>query len=255
FGTSVTPVSQFYFQQAFNNVMFGPWKKIAEGYGKMVLGYFGKTPMPPDEKVVEIASNQMNLPKTDRLPLDINEEDTQKGINAAIEHLKNNKIPVTDENIFIVAACGEKGIAFLQGKKNVAIRWVEKPLKKQTILIGKKPFDVELSGNKAFVNGKEYAFDFLKKEAASSKEKEKSDKVESSLKNERENKVASPLNGTVSKVLVSKGEEVDLETPLFVIEVMKMEVLIKSKHKGIVQEIKAEVGEQVEENQILAIIR
>ena len=28
FGTSVTPVSQFYFQQAFNNVMFGPWKKI-----------------------------------------------------------------------------------------------------------------------------------------------------------------------------------------------------------------------------------
>lgn len=26
FGTSVTPVSQFYFQQAFNNVMFGSWK-------------------------------------------------------------------------------------------------------------------------------------------------------------------------------------------------------------------------------------
>ena len=50
FGTSVTPVSQFYFQQAFNNVMFGPWKKIAEPYGKMVLGYFGKTPVPPDER-------------------------------------------------------------------------------------------------------------------------------------------------------------------------------------------------------------
>jgi pyruvate carboxylase subunit B len=29
FGTSVTPVSQFYFQQSFNNVMFGPWKNIA----------------------------------------------------------------------------------------------------------------------------------------------------------------------------------------------------------------------------------
>ena len=29
YGTSVTPVSQFYFQQSFNNVMFGPWKKIA----------------------------------------------------------------------------------------------------------------------------------------------------------------------------------------------------------------------------------
>ena len=42
FGTSVTPVSQFYFQQAFNNVLFGPWNRIAEGYGKMVLGLFRK---------------------------------------------------------------------------------------------------------------------------------------------------------------------------------------------------------------------
>ena len=38
FGTSVTPVSQFYFQQAFNNVMFGPWERIAAPYGQMVLG-------------------------------------------------------------------------------------------------------------------------------------------------------------------------------------------------------------------------
>ena len=44
FGTSVTPVSQFYFQQAFNNVMFGPWERIAEPYGQMILGYFGKNP-------------------------------------------------------------------------------------------------------------------------------------------------------------------------------------------------------------------
>ena len=59
FGTSVTPVSQFYFQQAFNNVMFGPWERIAEPYGQMVLGYFGKTPVPPDPEVVKIASNQL----------------------------------------------------------------------------------------------------------------------------------------------------------------------------------------------------
>jgi len=59
FGTSVTPVSQFYFQQAFNNVMFGPWKKIADGYGKMVLGYFGKTPVAPDPEIVKIAAEQL----------------------------------------------------------------------------------------------------------------------------------------------------------------------------------------------------
>ena len=61
FGTSVTPVSQFYFQQAFNNVMFGAWERIAEPYGQMVLGYFGKTPVPPDPEVVKIAAEQLGL--------------------------------------------------------------------------------------------------------------------------------------------------------------------------------------------------
>ena len=67
FGTSVTPVSQFYVQQALNNVMFGPWQKIAESYGKMVLGYFGKTPVPPDPEIVRLASEQLKLePTTER---------------------------------------------------------------------------------------------------------------------------------------------------------------------------------------------
>ena len=46
--TSVTPGSQQYWLQAFNNVMYGRWKKIDAGYGRAVLGYFGKTPLPPD---------------------------------------------------------------------------------------------------------------------------------------------------------------------------------------------------------------
>jgi pyruvate carboxylase subunit B len=33
YGTSVTPVSQFYVQQAFNNMAFGKWKKIADVAG------------------------------------------------------------------------------------------------------------------------------------------------------------------------------------------------------------------------------
>ena len=55
FATSVTPVSQFYFQQAYSNVMFGNWTKMTEGYGKMVLGYFGKTPCEPDPAITKIS--------------------------------------------------------------------------------------------------------------------------------------------------------------------------------------------------------
>ena len=64
FGTSVTPVSQFYFQQAFMNTIQGEWTKISENYGKMVLGYFGKTPSEPDPELVKIASDQLSLKPT-----------------------------------------------------------------------------------------------------------------------------------------------------------------------------------------------
>ena len=112
FGTSVTPVSQFYFQQAFNNVMFGPWKKIAEPYGKMVLGYFGKTPVPPDESIVELAREQLGLEPTTRPVLELNDQDPSKGIPAAKKMLEDEGLETTDENVFIAAACKEKGIRF-----------------------------------------------------------------------------------------------------------------------------------------------
>ncbi len=75
YGTSVTPVSQFYFQQAFNNVMFGPWVKIAEGYGKMVLGYFGRTPVTPNAEVVALASQQLKLEPTTKNALELADAD------------------------------------------------------------------------------------------------------------------------------------------------------------------------------------
>ena len=109
FGTSVTPVSQFYFQQAFNNTMFGPWKKIAEGYGKMVLGYFGKTPVAADPEVVKISAEQLKLEPTTEDPLDINDRSSSKGIEAAKKMLQDAGITdMSDENIFIAATCKER---------------------------------------------------------------------------------------------------------------------------------------------------
>ncbi len=122
FGTSVTPVSQFYFQQAFNNVFFGPWKRIAEGYGKMVLGYFGKTPVKPDPEIIKLCREQIQLEPTDRKAVDINDDDPKKGIKAATELLKENNIEVNDENIFIAAACKEKGITYLKGEASTMVR-------------------------------------------------------------------------------------------------------------------------------------
>ncbi|MEY3898842.1 MAG: hypothetical protein RLZZ214_4364 [Verrucomicrobiota bacterium] len=120
-GSSVTPVSQFYFQQAFNNVMFGPWKQIARGYGKMVLGYFGRTPIPPDATIVKIAMDQLGLEPTVE-HLDYLENDPARGAAAAKAVLKVEHLPVNNENIFIVATCAEKGVTFLKGQATIGVR-------------------------------------------------------------------------------------------------------------------------------------
>jgi pyruvate carboxylase subunit B len=122
FGTSVTPVSQFYFQQAFNNVMFGPWEKIAPDYGRMILGYFGRTPVPPDAKLVKLASEQLEMEPTSRPPLELNDENSEKGVTRARQRLAAEGLEVTDESIFIFAACGDKGIAFLKGEAELGVR-------------------------------------------------------------------------------------------------------------------------------------
>lgn len=131
FGTSVTPVSQFYFQQAYNNVMAGKWKQIAEGYGKMVLGYFGKTPVEPDAEVVKLAEEQLKLPRTTESPLVLAERDEKKSIAYWKEQLQKENIELTEENIFIAVSCQTKGIAFLKGDGKVNVRKISEEKKKE----------------------------------------------------------------------------------------------------------------------------
>ena len=166
FGTSVTPVSQFYFQQAFNNVVAGPWKRIADGYGKMVLGYFGKTPVPPDPEIVALASEQLGLEPTTRNPREMNDEDPGKGIDAAKKTLTDADVEVTDESIFIASALGDKGLAFLKGERPDGVRRVEAEAARTaptssnsfTVEVNQRRYEVSLDGGRATINGRSYDF-------------------------------------------------------------------------------------------------
>ena len=146
--TSVTPVSQFYWQQAFNNVIFGHWKKIAPGYGRMVLGYFGKTPVKPDEEIINLASEQLNLEPTTENPLNIADRNERKTIAYWKNLLEKEGIETTEENIFIAASCQEKGIAFLKGESPLMIRKKGEEMAKNegiyTVIVDGEVFNVEV---------------------------------------------------------------------------------------------------------------
>ena len=252
FGTSVTPVSQFYFQQAFNNVMFGKWQKIAEGYGKMVLGYFGKTPVAPDKEVVKIASEQLGLKPTKASVLSLNDKNEKKSRAHYENVLKENDLPVTDENVFIAAACGAKGIAFLQGKSKIGVRYKEKPAPmvvetatSYRIKIDNEDFSVEIKGNTAIVNGEEFQISdltALQEETCSPKEH---------VSNGVGQVVVAKMPGTVTQVLVKEGQSVKQGENICVIEVMKMETFIQSPKDGKIGKIFVQQGEQVETNKKL----
>ena len=125
YGSSVTPVSQFYFQQAFANTVQEKWSTITESYGKMLLGYFGKTPVEPDQKIKELASTQLNLEPTDEDIHDINDRNSKLGVDYNKKLLAEEGLEVTEENIFISATCGSRGISFLKGEGKDGIRYKE----------------------------------------------------------------------------------------------------------------------------------
>ena len=260
FGTSVTPVSQFYFQQAFSNAMQGRWKVIDKnGYGKMVLGYFGKTPVAPDPEIVKLASEQLGLEPTTEAVVDINNRNPKLGIKYNTELLEKAGLPVTEENIFIVAACGEKGLNFLKGDRPMGIRYKEAAAPKSagksngayTATVNGKNVAVQLNAAgdayTATVNGKSFTVKVAEgtvAPAAAAAPAASGDAVP----------LPSPLPGTVVKIAVAEGDEVAEGDVILVIEAMKMETEIKAPKAGIVREISVTQSQVVAAGDTLAMI-
>ncbi len=259
FGTSVTPVSQFYFQQAFNNVMFGPWKKFAEGYGKMVLGYFGKTPVAPDPEVVKLAAAALKLEPTTEKVVDINDKDPNKGIKAAKKMLADAGLPETDENIFIAGACKEKGILYLTGKAKVnGVRLKSQMAEKKaassadkngeyTVTVNGAEYGVKLNGDKAIVNGVEYPLSIVNGLKAASA-------APAAAVVTGSEEVKAPMPGLVLRINVKIGDTVKKNDVIMVMEAMKMENEIYAPCDGKITSIAVTQGQQLQAGDSLITI-
>jgi pyruvate carboxylase subunit B len=253
FGTSVTPVSQFYVQQAFNNAIFGNWSKIAPGYGRMVLGYFGKTPCEPDAEVVKIASEQLGLPTTTEMAMDIDDKDPKKGRAAAEAALKEAGITdLSDENVFIAACCKEKGIAFLKGDAKLGVRKTTNAAAGVTVSLGGKNFGVKIEGNKATVNGVQY--DFTIQDGISDAAPAAAPASSSAPKSSGGGALQAGVQGTVLRVVANVGDSVKNGDVVVVLEALKMEIEMKATCDGTIKQILVKQGDSVNAGQDLAII-
>ena len=256
FGTSVTPVSQFYFQQAFNNVMFGPWKKIAPPYGKMVLGYFGRTPVPPDPEIVKLASEQLDLEPTTRTPLEMNNEDPAKGLGPAREICRDNGFEETDENLFIVATCGPKGVTFLKGEAETGVR---KNLPEAgpaatgasdsgsyTVTVEGQSYHLQIDGDRVTVDGTAYNVSLQAGQDGGAPSPAAAPSAGTEL--------TAQMPGAVFKLVANPGDRVNEGDVVLILEAMKMESPVKAPHAGTVSEIRVAAGQQIKPGDVLAVI-
>ena len=260
YGTSVTPVSQFYWQQAYANVMFGPWKQIAPGYGKMVLGYFGKTPVAPNEEIVALAAEKLKMEPTTENPLDIADRDEKKKISVWKQRLELEGIEATEENVFIAAACDEKGIAFLKGESPLNIRKNDSSCENDkecnlgennmsnangnyTVVVDGQKFNVSIAEGNADIQ----VTPVTSSEAASTA-------APAVASNGAETEVPAVVNGAVWKILVKEGDKVEKDQQIFILEAMKMEIDINAPVAGTITKILVGPNAAVEEGQTLAII-
>jgi len=266
--SSVTPGSQQYWLQAFNNVLYGRWQKIDAGYGKAVLGYFGKTPLAPDPEVIKVASEQLELPVFEGDPL----EAAPKNIEPAKKALEERNLPVTDKNIFLVLAAmvpGKKmelneGIRLLTGKSKIDV-----PLKKkeekvvaapvQTAAISTAPVISGPTTSKCVVdeNGKIRTFT-ITIEPIGQKTGTASTTVESTPAptNGQSEPIYSTFNGTVDVVdlLVKEGDTIAKGAVVARIEAMKATHDIKSPKAGVVEKINVSIGDEVDSSNPIMII-
>ena len=250
FGTSVTPVSQFYVQQALNNVMFGKWKKIVPQYGQMVLGYFGKTPVEPDKEVVAISKEQLKLELNLKPVLELNDADPFKGIKAARKILKEAHLEESEENIFIVSTCKEKGVAFLKGQGELSVRKNSLSAAKSevgksdeyTVTVDGAKYSVKFDNDQVIVNGLKHAVDIKEGIDANSNYSGTGTPI------------CASMPGTVFKINVKEGSIVKESESVMILESMKMEIPVGAPGNGTIEKLLVQKGQRVAVGDVLCYL-
>ena len=267
--TSVTPGSQQYWVQAFNNVLYGRWEKIEAGYGRAVLGYFGRPPLSPDPEVVKKAADQLNLPPYEG---DNPFEAVADPIPEAKKALEDNNLPLSEENIFMVVSAmvsGKKmatneGLRFLLGKGKVDIPLKQKEESPRTPETGAAKVPEAAPSLSAPVttkcrvkeNGKTRTFEVTVEPlpnvgpgpSGGTSAAQSQGAAETQTPSAEEVAVSSTFAGFVqlTDILVGVGDSVEEGQAVAQVEAMKATHDIMSPVAGTVTAVKASIGDDVD---------
>ena len=236
----VTPTSQIVGTQAVLNVLQNErYKTLTTESKNLILGLYGKTPAPIDEKLVQKVANQ-DLPQKPQNEL-------QKAQEESKEFAK------TRTDVISYALFGDVAKTFLKGEAKIF-----KPSAKMDL---GDQFEAKLLGQN-------YKIEVLKicrtQEGESvriridDEEREiifSSSSSQSQNHNQVENAVYSPMSGVLTKIFVHQGEQIKKGQVLGVVEAMKMENEILSDRDGEIDEICVKMGDNIQSSTVLFLLK
>ncbi|MEN0066305.1 MAG: biotin/lipoyl-containing protein, partial [Myxococcota bacterium] len=187
-------------------------------------------------------------------PREINDEDPNKGIEAAKARLEAEGLAVTDESIFIASALLDKGIAFLKGEGPLGVRYKSSETgvaptetsDRFTVTVRGRSYEVQLDGDDAVIDGVRYPFAVAIPGSKAS--------GRGAAPGGAQHEVRSELPAKVLRVLVKEGDTVKAGQALLVLEALKMEIEIASPADGRVTSIAVAAGSQVAAGALLAAV-
>lgn len=133
---------------------------------------------------------------------------------------------------FDLASVGENALSLIMNNISYTVQVVKADFKNKT-------FSIVVNGREYEVTAKD-EFDVLLDQMGLA-----------SLNQQKVNTLKAPMPGLVLDVLVAPGQEVTKDTPLIILEAMKMENVLKSPGDGKVKSLGIKKGDAVEKNHIL----
>jgi pyruvate carboxylase subunit B len=202
----------------------------------------------------------------------MNDEDPAKGLAPARKQLQEHQLPETDENLFIVAACKEKGLAFLLGQAELGIRKVDPHAGSQpgaanaaaatgqpgqpaqySLTVNGQDYFLAFQGNNVTVDGNVYQVAISNRSAADSASDSTSDHATGAATGSA-TEVTAQMPGVVLRIVAQPGDQVKSGDTLLVLEAMKMEVSVAAPCSGTVREVLVSAGQQVANGEKLAAV-
>jgi len=214
----------------------------------MVLGYFGKTPVAPDPEIVKIASEKLKLEPTTENAIDLADKDETKSLAYWSKKLEEEDIETTEENVFIAAACQEKGITFLKGEAEVNVRKISDMPTEGSANMGSGSYTVVVNGEKFSVQVAEGDAD-IQVTAVNGESAQTSAPVSGDGED-----IKALLPGSVWKIVANPGQSVQEGDVILILESMKMEIDVIAPRGGVIKSINVATNDTVVEGQVVAVL-